>query len=100
MMTEPIGNALSARELSEILTDKERTLHQIRAVAKRVARLDAESTRNAELDSAVNWVTYEITHSGGESNINQVFAYAESPIERAFLNSFLFKMSIEDALGV
>ena len=100
MMTEPNGNALSARELSEILTDKERTLHLFRAVAKRVARLDAESTGNTELDSAVNWVADEITLSGGESNINQVFAYAESPIERAFLNSFLFKMSIEDALGV
>jgi hypothetical protein len=99
-MREQNCDALSARELNEILIDKERALNLFRVVAKRVAHLNAESTGNAELDAAVNWVADEITVSGGESNINQVFMYAESPIERAFLNSFLFKMSIEDALGV
>ena len=32
--------------------------------------------------------------------MSKVFEHAESPIERVFLNSLLFKMSIEDALGV
>jgi hypothetical protein len=101
MTSQNNENSPSTKQLNEILADKERTLSLFRGVAKEhFARLEDEPSGNPELDTAVKWVTEEITVSGGDFNINKVFDHAESPIERVFLNSFLFKMSIEDALSV
>lgn len=101
MASQRNGIKPSPKQLNEILVDRERTLNLFRAVAKQhFARFEDETTGNPELDAAVALVGRGIILSGGDRNVNMVFNQAKSPIERAFLNSFLFKISIEDALSV
>jgi hypothetical protein len=93
---------LSARKLNDILTDEQKTLALFREMVNQLHSDDGDEMSLAETELAVvaRGVTREITTSGGEANLSQVFASAESPIEQAFLNSFLFKMTLEDLLNV
>jgi hypothetical protein len=91
---------LSSRELNDILIHQGRTIQLFKGIAQRIfAEPDDELSGDPEVDKATKYVTEQITFSGAESNIKRVFEYAESPIERAFLNAVLLKMSFEDTLS-
>lgn len=91
---------LSSRELNDILINQERTIQLFKGIAQRVfAEPDGESSGDPELDKATKYVTEQITVIGAESNIKRVFEHAESPIEHAFLNSVLLKMSFDDTFS-
>jgi hypothetical protein len=93
---------LSARQLNDILIDERRTVALFREIVNQVYFDDSSRSSSADTDivAVVTHVAKEITTISGEANIRQVFESAESPIERAFLNSFLFEMTLESLLNV
>jgi len=94
--------SLTPKELNDILTDQERTLKLFRSVAWQTlaGQQDELAEEIPEVSAAAQQVLEAITISSIESHIKQVFLHAESPIERAFLNAVMLKMSIEDTLSV
>lgn len=91
---------LSSRELNDILINQEKTIQLFKGIAQRIfAEPNDESNGDPEVEEATKYLTEQITVIGAESNIKRVFEHAESPIEHAFLNSVLLKMSFEDTLS-